>query len=132
MSMLQIWIAFAVILTLAILIFGGMPTWVRWIRSPRAGPPPVEFTVTIEGGQGGSVWYREGPHEHRFDWELAGNAPSVCFVYVPTYERWGAAVPWAPDRREEILHRVAAEVQRQKCRDCRWEMDEAAIHFYER
>jgi hypothetical protein len=132
MSMLQIWIAFGVVVTLAILIFGGMPTWVGLIRNPRGRPPAAEFTVTIEGMPGGSVWYREGPHEHRFDWELAAEEPSVCFVYVPAYERWASAVPWAPERREEILHRVAAEVQRQKCRGCRWELEETAIHFYER
>jgi hypothetical protein len=132
MSALQLGIAFGVVVALAILIFGFMPTWVRLIRDPRAGSPPVPFAVTMEGGRGGSVWYREGPHEHRFDWDLAARAPSVCFVYVPTYERWPAAVPWAAERREEILHRVADEVVRQKCPGCRWEMEETMIHFYER
>jgi hypothetical protein len=128
----MVWVALAAVVALAILIFGLMPTWVGMIPQRGAASPPVAFTVTMEGGRGGSVWYREGTHEQRFDWELAANAPSVCFVYVPTYERWPAAVPWATDRREEILHRVAAEVVRQKCAGCRWEMDETMIHFYER
>jgi hypothetical protein len=128
----MVWVLLGVVTALAILLFGMMPFWVKLVKSPSTGPPPEAFTVTIEGAPGGSVHYREGAHEHRFDWELAAKTPSVCFVYVPTYERWPVEVPWAPERREEILYRVAREVQDQKCRGSRWEVGETMIHFFER
>ena len=128
----QPWIAYGALLTLAILLFGVAPLVMMVRRRRRAASGPPDFTVTIEGSPGGSVRYREGAHEHRFDWELAAKPPSLGYVYVPTYERWPHAVPWAPDRREEILERVAVEVRRQKCPGCRWEVEETMIHLWER
>ena len=132
MSMSQLWIAFGAILALAIVLFGIGPLWLMARRRPRGAPPPASFAVTIEEGAAGAIRYREGAHEHRFDWEPAAEPPSVGFVHVPTYEQWADAVPWAPHRREEILERVATELRLQKCPRCRWDIEESSIHLFER
>ena len=78
------------------------------------------YTVTItEEGRSGRVCYSEGPfHSHNFYWEFGGGE-AVALISVPTPAEWSAAFPWAAARRTEILERVAAEVCRQRCRDCR-------------
>ena len=86
----MVWIAFAVVVALAILVFGAMPTWVRMIRYPKAGPR-VDFTVTIEGGPGGSVWYREGPHEHGpGDFMVLLDFADQVFFNKPSKRDWNA------------------------------------------
>ena len=129
MTPVQMWIAFGVLVALGILAFGLFPLWMASRRRPRGAPPPVPFTVTIEEG---AVAYREGPHEQRFAWEPAEQPPALGFLHVPEYERWSEAVPWAPGRREEILRKVATEVQRQRGDRCRWDVGESVIRFHER
>ena len=132
MTPVQTGIAFDAVLVIGLLMFGAFPLWLASRRRRAGDPTPAAFTVTIEGMPGGSVWYREGAHEHRFDWELAAKPPSIGFVHVPEYARWPEVVPWAPGRREEILRRVATEVERQKSPRCRWDVGEDVIRFYER
>jgi hypothetical protein len=132
MSGFQLWTAFSLVLSLGVLVLGIVPLWLTIRRRGRPGPAPVAFSVTISGGPGGSLVYEEGAQRQRFDWELAARGSVVAYVYVPTYAQWPERVPWAAERREEILDRVAAEVHRQKCPGCRWEVGEDMIYLYER
>jgi hypothetical protein len=108
-----------------------IPRWWTLRRYPKAGPAPVGYTVTIEGGRAGTITYREDAGEHAFDWELGGRGPIVSWFWVPQDARWREDVPWAPERRAEIVGRVAAEVLRQKCRTCRYEIGDRMVEFFE-
>jgi hypothetical protein len=41
-------------------------------------------------------------------------------------------VPWAADRRDEILERIGGELLRQKCRTCRVLVQKDAIELHVR
>ena len=128
----QIGGAFAALLVLALVFFGLMPLW--WMKRgyPKWLPPPIPFTVTPEDGLGGAVVYREGDDEYRFSWELTGQGPSVAFVYLPDEERWPVVLPWAADRRDDVIDRIAKEVKRQRCPACRIDIRENVIEFFQR
>jgi len=86
-----------------------------------------EFTIAIvTRGQSGKLTYHEGSHRHEFDWEFGGG-DSVVIVHAPTPARWPAELPWAADRREEVLTRVAQDLVRQKCFGCRYVVHGAGI-----
>ena len=76
------------------------------------------YTVEIiEEGRPGRVRYSEGPLESRdFYWDIA---PGLVLIYAPTAGEWPGLLPWAAERRAEVLDRVATEVCRKRCRDCR-------------
>jgi hypothetical protein len=131
MSGIQLWAAFAVVMSFGVLLLGLIPLFITVRRYGKAGRPPVGYTVTIEGGPGGAVTYEEGADRHRFNWELSAAGNVILFVYVPAYADWAEKVPWPIERREEILDRVAAEVKRQRCRTCRSEVGETMIQFFE-
>lgn len=125
--------AFGAVLALGIVVFGLVPLlWIsrRARLSRAAGPSPVDYTIDIEGLPAGTVVYREGEHEHRFDWELGGPGHAVCWVYVPSEARWPGVLPWAVGRREDVLERVATAVKR-RAGASRWEMGDEAIGFFE-
>ena len=111
----------------------GLPAVQRW-HYRRKYPPlpaPEGFAVEVESGsRTGYLCYREEGHEARFEWELGG-ADVVAFVLVPAADRWADVVPWAPDRRAEILERVAREVWRQQCRSCTWRIGDDTIELIE-
>ncbi len=126
---------YKLLLGLAIAGYGvivGLPAVQRW-RYRRKYPPipaPDGFVVELEmpGNRAGWLSYREGEREARFGWELGG-AGVVVFITVPAPEQWATAVPWAPDRRTEILDRVAREVWRQECRGCTGRVERDTIVF---
>jgi hypothetical protein len=73
----------------------------------------------IEEGRSGRIRYSEGPlRSHEFYWEFAAGKV-VALIYVPTPSEWPALLPWAAQRRAEILDRVITEVCRTHCRGCR-------------
>jgi hypothetical protein len=105
----------------------------RW--AARLFPPPAPprgYTVTIEtpGGRAGHIEYRQGGDVCRLDWELLVGGKSVLHIWGPAPAAWDREVPWAAGRREQILSRVAEEVARQKCRDCRWELGDDGIRLF--
>ena len=129
----EMWGAFGGLVTLALVLFGLMPLW--WIARgyPKGGQPAVPFTVSGLGAEpGGTLTYREGEHELQLDWELGPKGLTVARIYVPDEASWVGEVPWAADRREDVLDRVAAEVKRQRCAGCRWEVREDVIELFER
>ena len=100
----------------------GHAMWRWWQRryTPRIAPAPEGYVVEIGEGRGGWVVYREGERSARFAWQLAGKEGTlVSWIVVPTEKHWPGEVPWAADRRDEILERIARDVMRQKCATCR-------------
>ncbi|MSR35249.1 MAG: hypothetical protein EXR95_01220 [Gemmatimonadetes bacterium] len=132
MSNVEMWAALGAVVVIFLRVFGGMPKWRQLRRDLPAVAAAAGYNVTIEGGHGGTVTYREDAGEHAFGWELAGRGPSVAFIYMPDEARWPVELPWAVGRRAEILERVAGEVHRQTCRGCRVEIGATVIEFFER
>jgi hypothetical protein len=126
------------LLILAIGVAGaiaGNAFWLWWQRRkvPPMEPAPEGYEVSIGGGRGGWVTYREGGENTRFAWELAEKEGTlVSWVIVPTVKRWAEEVPWAPGRRDEILERIARELIRQKCRTCRMIIGRDTIEMHVR
>jgi hypothetical protein len=113
----------------------GNAFWLWWQR--RKLPPmeraPEGYEVSIGGGKGGWVIYREGGESTRFAWKLAGEEGTlVSWIVVPTEKRWPEEVSWAPGRRDEILERIARELIRQKCRTCRMVIGRDTIEMHVR
>lgn len=127
--------------TLAILAIGavgamlGQGVWLWWKRrsTPRMGPAPVGYQVEIDHGKGGWLTYRERERDARFSWKLAGKEGTlIAWVIVPTPKRWAENVPWAADRRDEILERIGAELLRQRCPTCRVLIQKDSIEMHVR
>lgn len=91
-----------------------------------------DYKVTItESGRCGTVRYAEGWWRRvEFDWEFGGG-DIVAMIRIPTAKQWAGAVPWAANRRDEIVRRVADEVRRQRCRDSRVRMTDSWIELVE-
>ena len=79
----------------------------------------VEIT---QSGRGGSIIYREGDDEIRFDWEFAME-PALALLWGPTQAQWDAQFPWAAGRQSTIYDFVGREVVRQKAPDRTFECD---------
>lgn len=62
-------------------------------------------------GRGGTIAYSEGPNTAYFEWELGGG-DSIAIVTGPPPQEWDLTLPWARDRRREILRRIADHVIR--------------------
>jgi hypothetical protein len=78
----------------------------------------ADFSVEIvTHGRGGVIRYREGWHRCSLDWEFGGGN-ALAIIYAPPPDRWATEVPWAADRRDEVLDRVGREVIRQQCSRC--------------
>lgn len=77
------------------------------------------YTVTVTtDGRSGHVHYSEGlSRTFAFYWEFSGG-DVVAAINVPKSSEWDAKLPWAANRRDEVLARVAAEVRRQQCPTC--------------
>jgi hypothetical protein len=113
----------------------GNAFWYWWKRraTPRMGPAPTGYEVLIDHGKGGWLTYGEGGETARFSWKLAGKEGTlVAWVIVPTSKRWAEDVPWAADRRDEILDRIARELLRQRCPTCRVLIQKDAIEMHVR
>jgi hypothetical protein len=84
---------------------------------------PQERSVAItDSGRGGSILYREGSLELRFDWEFGGS----CLALI-----WGSALRYlrdsgglSPERAREILEFVAGETVAQKAAGHPFAIDE--------
>lgn len=116
----------------ALIVVAILWLWFRWRQTTRPPPPPPEgYRVTpTSHGRDGSVDYEDAHGTVRFDWEYGGR-DVILFVMVPTPADWPTRVPWAAERRAEILDRVAREVFRQQCRGCDWTITDRWIEFRE-
>ena len=90
----------------------------RWRDAWFARPRRVErdgWSVQVDrGGRAGYVGYAEPPGRLRFDWEMLAGGIGVR---LPTADAWDdecarQGCAWARGRRDEIVPRIAAEVQR--------------------
>src|SRR5215468_4041512 len=69
------------------------------------------WSVEIEdGGRAGSIIYREGANEIISDWEFGADDVIAIITTPPDW----STLPWAEQRRKEIMERIAHEVIRQK------------------
>jgi hypothetical protein len=65
-------------------------------------------------GRSATIGYAEGTkNAHDFYAELGGG-DTLCIISAPSPEEWPRLLPWAADRRELILERIAREVVRQE------------------
>lgn len=82
-----------------------------------------------ERGPAGDVRYAEGPgHVHDFWWEfLVGEV--IVGIRVPSPAEWPAALPWAAERRDEVLQRIGEAVVRARCKDCRFRITERSLEI---
>ena len=81
------------------------------------------------GGRDGYVSYNEGPNIASFYWEFGGE-DIVAIVYVGKPASWTIHVPWAAERRQEILERVIEGIIEARAPDCRFKLDEEAGFLY--
>jgi hypothetical protein len=72
----------------------------------------VEWNVVFSrDGRNGMVTYAEGTNAIRFEWELGGG-DTVAIIRGPSRQEWELQLPWATNRRREIISRVAEEAIR--------------------
>ena len=81
-------------------------------------------------GPAGVAHYREGTHDHAFQWEL-GTGRVVIIIYIPSPDEWDARLPWAAGRRAEVLDALAREMRRRHCPTCGIEITERWINLTE-
>src|SRR5689334_4027469 len=74
------------------------------------------------GGRYGYVGYYEGPGAASFYWEFGGG-DVVVIIHIGKASEWSGQYPWAADRRQQIMERLAQEVVRQKAPTCRADVD---------
>jgi hypothetical protein len=75
------------------------------------------------GGRDGYLGYYEGSCAASFFWELGGN-DVVLIIHIGTLSEWSRQHPWAAERRQEIIGRVAADVIRQSAPNYMAEIEE--------
>ena len=68
-----------------------------------------EWSVEIRRGLHGTAVYREGSHRLDVDIEI-GATPDVVLILVGPRD-WDAKVPWAADRRYEVMARIGDAVR---------------------
>lgn len=84
------------------------------MRSKTSQPDTQLRSVEIvTHGRGGSIYYREGSGEIRFDWEFAAS-PAIAIIFGPAANSWSKQHRWATDRQAEIYDFVGSEVVRQQ------------------
>jgi hypothetical protein len=74
-----------------------------------------------DGGRAGPLVYTEHGRTASFWWELGGN-DVVCIVSGVRPQNWDTAMPWAANRRAEVMSRIASEVIRIKAPGCTFEL----------
>jgi hypothetical protein len=84
----------------------------------------------VQDGRSGSVRYAERDRQYDFYWEFGGD-DTVASISVPTPGQWSAALPWAADRCDEVLRRIAKEVCKKKCARCRPRFGDNSIDLVE-
>lgn len=99
--------------------------------SPSALKPPPEFLVHVfERGRDGHVRYSEGAHHYDFYWELCG-AGCIVSVSIPSVTNWPRELPWAVDRRDEVIARVGAAMSRDAGAGCTWRLNDDWLEVVE-
>jgi len=75
---------------------------------------PADHRILIEQrGRSGTVRYEEpGAGAHQFAWEFGGGRTRFI-IYIPAPDAWAKTMPWAMDRREEVVERIGREFSRQ-------------------
>ncbi len=77
-----------------------------------------DWRVEIQGnGRGGALLYTENGRVASFWWELGGK-DVVCIISGVAPQDWDRDLPWAVNRRAEVMSRVASEVIRTKAPGC--------------
>ena len=85
--------------------------------------PTQDFRVQVlTHGRDGYVRYSEGVHHYDFYWEFCG-AGCVVSAGVPSVAKWPRELPWAADRRDEVIARVGAEMCRHSGAGCTWRLN---------
>ena len=87
----------------------------------------VEF---VAHGRTGQAIYREGANVHAFDWEF-GVDDVVLSIHVPSVAAWNAAVPWAAERRDEVIATIVREALRSHCVGCVPDFGDTRINLLE-
>ena len=91
--------------------------------SLRAMQPSRDFQVQVlERGRDGYVRYSEGLHHYDFYWEFCG-AGCVVSANIPSVAKWPSELPWAADRRDEVVARVGEEMCRHSGAGCVWRLN---------
>ena len=91
--------------------------------SPPVSKPSRNFQVqVIERGRDGYVRYSEGMEHYDFYWELCG-AGCVVSANVPSVAKWPHELPWAADRRDEVIARVGDEMCRHSGAGHTWRLN---------
>ena len=85
----------------------------------------------VREGRGGWVYYREGVHTLRFEWDVT----SIGFeIYTRPPDAWAEfctshQAPECIDRREEILARVVEAISRKQGKNAEVTRDDRGISF---
>ncbi|HEY3763218.1 MAG TPA: hypothetical protein VGN23_15840 [Verrucomicrobiae bacterium] len=78
-----------------------------------------DWKVIFRGkGREGVIEYWEQNNCMEFYWEIGGGQGIVLIIQGPEPWDWDKSNPWAANRRDEILNRVAQEVIRQRTTYC--------------
>lgn len=82
-----------------------------------------DFQVHVfERGRDGHVRYSKGLHHYDFYWELCGEG-CVVSASVPSAAKWPHELPWAPDRRDEVIARVGEQLCRHAGVGRKWRLN---------
>jgi hypothetical protein len=85
----------------------------------------------IERGRPGVVRYDEGDGaSYDFHWEFGGG-DTVAVISVPTVSQWASALPWAADRRDDVLKQISKVVRKKRCPSCTVRITDSSIEFIE-
>jgi hypothetical protein len=79
--------------------------------------------------RGGSIRYLEGEHSISGWWEFGGGN-TIAIISVDKASTWNKRYPWASERVNEILERIAQEAIRQKAPSCHADIDEENGFIY--
>jgi hypothetical protein len=81
-----------------------------------------EWRVEIQGtGRGGAIVYTEFGRVAPFRWELGGKDVVFIISGAPPQE-WDKDLPWAANRRAEVMSRIASEMIRTSAPGCTFEL----------
>jgi hypothetical protein len=89
---------------------------------PVSNPSRNFHVQVIERGRDGHVRYSEGLHHFDFYWEFCG-AGWVVSASVPSSAKWPKDLPWAGDRRDEVVARVGEAMCRHSGADHTWRLN---------
>ncbi len=89
--------------------------------SSREYMPDQPQVMIEENGRGGTIWYREGSFEVRFDWEFGGSCLALIWSQELCAARSSGSV--TPARAQQILEFVAAQAIEQKAPNSKFKID---------